>query len=82
MFTIPMSTQPALDSVKPNPANGDDLGGSDLKLSNSNGQNSGEETLIPLVDKDEPLVTRKELWSYYCECSMLYSKNEIYACDD
>jgi len=76
-----MSTQPTLDGVKSDPANVDDLEGSDLKLSSSNGQNRGKETLITPVDKDEPQVTRKELWSYYCECSMLYAQKEIYACD-
>lgn len=60
-----MSTQPTLDGVKSDPANVDDLEGSDLKLSSSNDQNRGKETLIAPVDKDEPQVTRKELWSYY-----------------
>jgi len=64
-----MSTEPAVENARPCPV---DVNDSQVIYSTSEVLESDQDrdngsTPIAFVDKDEPLVTRKELWSYYCE---------------
>jgi hypothetical protein len=36
------------------------------------GKRSKGPTFVSSITKDEPVVTRKELWSYYCAFTSLY----------
>ena len=65
-----MFTEPADGNARPRLVDAND---SQVTYSTSEVLKNGQDrdngsTPIASVDKDEPLVTKKELWSYYCEC--------------
>ncbi|KAG1803158.1 MFS general substrate transporter [Suillus variegatus] len=48
----------------------------DIKSDESSGQDALNQIAISSISKDEPLVTRRELWSYYrCRSSGLYTNS-------
>lgn len=66
-----MSAELATERAGPGSADAKDPNVSDSKsevLPDARGEDKAK-VLVASVDKNEPLVTRKELWSYYRECS-------------
>ena len=50
----------------------------DRKSSGSAERKSTGLQFVSTVSKDEPIVTRRELWSYYCKNSKSYSRKRAY----
>ena len=65
-----MSAEPAVGNAIPRSVDAKD---SQVLSDLQNGEGKGKCAFIVPVDENEPVVTRRELWSYYCEHYLAHS---------